>query len=324
MMDKKYNMSFTTGGLFYTESLKALEVYQEEQDWSETRKRILTENLIQARTQSTATRRVREICFRLEKLTDQQLQLLTTGAAQEQLYLLWVAVCKHHLLISDFVIKVLREKFLRMDFLLEPADYDIFFQEMAEWHNELEQLTSKIPLNEITLTCNPHYRYGGNKSDEELEVLLLADTMKEFISYGVGCIFGRYSLDKPGLILANQGETVQDYLSQIPKPTFEPDDDNIIPILDGEWFIDDIAGRFRRFLKITFGSDHYEENLKFLEKAISKDIRKYFLKDFYTDHVKRYKKRPIYWLFSSPKGGFNALIYMHRYCQDTVSIVLND
>lgn len=84
VMDKKYNMSFTTGGLFYTESLKALEVYQEEQDWSETRKRILTENLIQARTQSTATRRVREICFRLEKLTDQQLQLLTTGAAQEQ------------------------------------------------------------------------------------------------------------------------------------------------------------------------------------------------------------------------------------------------
>lgn len=151
MMDKKYNMSFTTGGLFYTESLKALEVYQKEQDWSETRKRILTENLIQARTQSTATRRVREICFRLEKLTDQQLRLLTTGTAQEQLYLLWVAVCKHHLLISDFVIKVLREKFLRMDFLLEPADYDIFFQEMAEWHNELEQLTdsTKAKLRQV-------------------------------------------------------------------------------------------------------------------------------------------------------------------------------
>jgi len=188
-----------------------------------------------------------------------------------------------------------------------------------------DELTPKVPLNEITLTCNPHYRYGGNKSDEELEVLLLADTMKEFISYGVGCMFGRYSLDKPGLILANQGETIEDYLKQIPKPTFEPDDDNVIPILDGEWFIDDIAGRFRKFLKITFGENHYEENLKFLEEAIGKDIRKYFLKNFYADHVKRYKKRPIYWLFSSPKGGFNALIYMHRYChQDTVSIVLND
>ncbi len=187
-----------------------------------------------------------------------------------------------------------------------------------------DKMTPEVPLNEITLTCNPHYRYGSNKSEEELEEMLLADTMKEFISYGIGCMLGRYSLDKPGLILANQGQTVQDFFFQIPKPTFEPDDDNVIPILDGEWFIDDIAGQFRKFLKITFGEDHYEENLKFLEKAIGKDIRKYFLKDFYNDHVKRYKKRPIYWLFSSPKGSFNALIYMHRYRPDTVSIVLND
>jgi type II restriction/modification system DNA methylase subunit YeeA len=77
-------------------------------------------------------------------------------------------------------------------------------------------------------------------------------------------------------------------------------------------------------LKVTFGEEHYEENLNFLEEAIGKDIRKYFLKDFYADHLKRYKKRPIYWLFSSPKGSFNALIYMHRYRTDTVSVVLND
>ncbi|MBW1938725.1 MAG: BREX-1 system adenine-specific DNA-methyltransferase PglX [Deltaproteobacteria bacterium] len=203
---------------------------------------------------------------------------------------------------------------------LEEENNSIFI----EAYGLQDELTPDVPLNEITLTCNPHYRYGGEKNEEKLEALLLADTMKELISYSVGCMFGRYSLDKPGLILANQGETVQDYLSQIPNPTFEPDDDNVIPILDGEWFIDDIAGRFRRFLKITFGEDHYEENLRFLEKAIGKDIRKYFLKDFYTNHVKRYKKRPIYWLFSSPKGGFNALIYMHRYRPDTVSIVLND
>ena len=75
---------------------------------------------------------------------------------------------------------------------------------------------------------------------------------------------------------------------------------------------------------MTFGEEHYEVNLQFLEEAIGKDIRKYFLKDFYTDHVKRYKKRPIYWLFSSPNGSFNALIYMHRYRPDTASIVLND
>jgi type II restriction/modification system DNA methylase subunit YeeA len=187
-----------------------------------------------------------------------------------------------------------------------------------------DELTPEVPLNEITLTCNPHYRYDHTKPEAELEALLLTDTMKEYISYAVGCMFGRYSLDKPGLILANQEETIADYLQQIPTPTFAPDEDNVIPILDGDWFIDDISDRFNKFLRTTFGDDHYAENLKFIETAIGKDIRKYFLKDFYSDHVKRYKKRPIYWLFSSPKGSFNALIYMHRYRPDTVSIVLND
>jgi len=187
-----------------------------------------------------------------------------------------------------------------------------------------DELTPDVPLEEITLTCNPHYRYSNNKTEEELEALLLADTMEEFISYAVGCIFGRYSLDKPGLILANQGETVEDYLKRIPDPTFMPDADNVIPILDGDWFTDDIVDRFCKFLRVTFGEEHYQENLAFIEKAIGKNVRKYFLKDFYADHVKRYKKRPIYWLFSSPKGSFNALIYMHRYTPDTVSIVLND
>ena len=187
-----------------------------------------------------------------------------------------------------------------------------------------DELTPEVPLSEITLTCNPHYRYNGDKSEEELEALLLADTMKEFISYAVGCMFGRYALDKPGLILANQGETIDDYLKQIPEPSFPADDDNVIPMLDGNWFTDDITERFYKFLRVTFGEEHYEENLEFIEQAIGKNIRKYFLKDFYNDHGKRYKKRPIYWLFSSPKGSFNALIYMHRYRPDTVSVVLND
>jgi type II restriction/modification system DNA methylase subunit YeeA len=187
-----------------------------------------------------------------------------------------------------------------------------------------DELTSKVPIDDITLTCNPHYRYKGNKSKEELEVLLLADSMKEFLSYAVGCMFGRYSLDKPGLILANQGETVEDYLQQIPKPSFTADEDNVIPILDQDWFSDDLTSSFSEFLKVTFGEENYEENLKFITDAIGKDIRKYFLKDFYKDHLKTYKKRPIYWLFSSPKGSFNALIYMHRYRPDTVSVILND
>lgn len=187
-----------------------------------------------------------------------------------------------------------------------------------------DELTPDVPLKEITLTCNPYYRYGNNKSDSELEDLLLADTMKELISYAVGCMFGRYSLDKPGLILANQGETYEDYCRLVPNSSFPADEDNAIPVLDGDWFSDDIVSRFRKFLRVAFGEEKYEENLRFIEAALGKDLRQYFLRDFYNDHVKRYKKRPIYWMFSSPDGSFNVLIYMHRYRPDTASIILSE
>jgi len=187
-----------------------------------------------------------------------------------------------------------------------------------------DELTPEVPIQEITLTCNPAYRYGVKGSEDDREARLRADTMAEFLSYAVGCMFGRYSLDEPGLILANQGETLEDYLTHIPDPTFIPDDDNVIPVLDGDWFPDDITERFRLFLRTTFGEVHFRENLKFIEDSLGKDMRKYFTKDFYSDHVKRYKKRPIYWIFSSPMGTFNALIYMHRYRADTVSVLLND
>ena len=211
-------------------------------------------------------------------------------------------------------------------------DMTLEMQKLEEENNRIfieaygfqNDMTPEVALREITLTCNPDYRYGKGKSEKELEAFLLADTMKELVSYSVGCMFGRYSLDKPGLILANQGETIENYLAKIPDPTFKPDDDNVIPIMDVDWFPDDIVERFKKFLKVTFGEKYYVENFEYIEKAIGKDIRKFFLKDFYTYHVKMYKKRPIYWMFSSPKGSFNALIYMHRYRPDTASIVLND
>ena len=184
------------------------------------------------------------------------------------------------------------------------------------------ELDEKVDLKRVTLTCNPHYRYGGDKIEAELEAQLLADTIAEFLSYAVGCMFGRYSLDMPGLVLANQGETLAEYLRQVPEPRFMPDEDNVIPLLDGEWFADDVTERFRTFLRVTFGEENYEENMAFIEQSLGKDVLKYFIKDFYTDHVKRYKKRPIYWLFASPKGTFSALIYLHRYRPDTVSVVL--
>ena len=115
-------------------------------------------------------------------------------------------------------------------------------------------------------------RFGSRtklqKASRNLKSLLLADTMREFISYAVGCMLGRYSLDKPGLILANQGETADDYRQEIPEPTFAPDEDNVIPLLDGDWFEDDITERFKEFLKVTFGTEHYEENLTFLENSL--------------------------------------------------------
>ena len=198
-----------------------------------------------------------------------------------------------------------------------------------------DELTPEVPLSEITLTCNPHYRYKGNKNEEELETLLLTDTIKEFISYAVGCMFGRYSPDKEGVILANQGETIDDFREKVPDASFMPDDDNIIPILEYEYFRDDIVSRFREFLKATFGAESLAENLEFIAGALSKSkkgggspekvIRDYFLKSFFKDHVKMYKKRPIYWLFTSGKGrGFNALVYMHRYNRETLAKMRTD
>lgn len=186
-----------------------------------------------------------------------------------------------------------------------------------------DELTPEVPIEEITLTCNPAYRYGVKGSTEDRETRLREDTMAEFLHYAVGCMFGRYSLDAPGLILANQGEGIEEYLDRVPEPTFFPDADNVIPVLDADWFADDIVTRAYEFLRVTFGKEHFRENLAFIETALGKDLRKWFTKDFYDYHVRRYKKRPIYWMFSSPKGSFNVLIYMHRYRPDTVSVVLN-
>lgn len=186
------------------------------------------------------------------------------------------------------------------------------------------ELTPDVPIEEITLTCNPAYSIGGIKSDGEREVELRARTVAEFLHYAVGCMFGRYSLDAPGLILANQGEGLADYLARIPEPSFLPDANNVIPLLDADWFPDDVTERFRKFLRVTFGEDRFRENLRFIEESLGKDIRRWFIKEFFDYHVRRYKKRPIYWLFASPRGSFQALIYMHRYRPDTVSVLLND
>lgn len=108
-----------------------------------------------------------------------------------------------------------------------------------------------------------------------------------------------------------------------PNSSFLPDKENLLPLMEGEWFADNINIRFREFLRVTFGEATFAGNLRFLEKALGKDLHKYFVRDFYKDHLQRYKKRPIYWLVSSPKGSFQALFYLHRYTRDTVNTLLN-
>ncbi|MCX6250334.1 MAG: BREX-1 system adenine-specific DNA-methyltransferase PglX [Bacteroidetes bacterium] len=193
-------------------------------------------------------------------------------------------------------------------------------------------LGDEVPAN---ITDKDINLYSSELEIKNNDIIFIpTEKIKQIISYSIGCLLGRFSLDKYGLVLANQEETFQDYLvnllgfstisSDAKELSFLPDEDNIIPVLDGEWFTDDVVGRFKIFLKAAFGEEHFEENLRYIEETIGKDIRKYFVKDFYNDHVKRYKKRPIYWMFSSPKGHFKALIYMHRYQPDLCSKLLND
>jgi hypothetical protein len=208
---------------------------------------------------------------------------------------------------------------------------------VAEAYGLHDEVLIDAPLHRVSLTRNVEFRYGQGKAATEYEALERADVVKEFVSYAVGCMFGRYSLDEPGLILADQGATLQDYLAKVSSATFMPDTDNVIPFVDDGWFDDDIVERFRKFLRTAFGAEYFEENLRFVEESLGvKTIRDYFIaksnpsgknvakSKFYDDHVKRYKTRPIYWMFSSPTGSFNALIYMHRYNPSTVSSVLNE
>ena len=193
-----------------------------------------------------------------------------------------------------------------------------------------DELTPEMPLNEITLTCNPAYRYGTKNDAEANETRLWADTMAEFVSYGIGCMMGRYSLDHAGLAFADAGGIGFDPSKY---ETFPADGAGIIPITDDEWFADDAATRFRTFLAATFGADKLQENLMFVAEALKpqgndtpdQKLRSYISRAFFKDHRRRYKNRPIYWLFSSGKTrAFEALVYLHRYNADTLAVMRTD
>lgn len=195
---------------------------------------------------------------------------------------------------------------------------------VAEAYGIEDDIPLDVPLERVSLKRNKAFAYP-KASPEERDKLFTLDLVKELISYAIGCMFGRYSLDEPGLILASQGETIDDFHAKVPDPSFEPDADNVIPMCEGDYFDDDIVVRFRRFIAVAFGSEHLEENIAYIEQVLGKSLRKYFLNDFYNDHVKMYSNRPIYWQYSSRadnKGAFKALVYLHRYTPSTTSTVL--
>jgi hypothetical protein len=147
--------------------------------------------------------------------------------------------------------------------------------------------------------------------------------MAAFLSYFVGCMMGRYSLDAPGLIIADPAHTLEQFFSKVGKPAnqlaFVPSEHGIIPVLDGEWFEGDIVARAHNFLRAVFGEATFEANLGFIDESLGKDLRKYFITDFYKNHLQTYRRRPIYWLFSSGKErAFQALVYLHRYHDGTL------
>ncbi|MBD5804525.1 N-6 DNA Methylase [Azoarcus sp. Aa7] len=188
-----------------------------------------------------------------------------------------------------------------------------------------DELTPDVPIEQITLTVNPAYRYGGKLTEEEQSIRFRQDTMEELVSYAIGCVMGRYSLDEPGLIYAhaeNVGFDVTRY------KTFPADADGIVPITDELWFEDDAANRVREFLRVTWGVEQLEQNMAFLANNLGakasetpiEAIRRYLAGAFFKDHLQTYKRRPIYWLFSSGKqGAFQALVYLHRYHEGTLA-----
>ena len=188
-----------------------------------------------------------------------------------------------------------------------------------------DELTPDIPVEQITLTVNPAYRYGGNISKEEQGTRFRQDTMAELVSYAIGCMMGRYSLDAPGLIYAHSRNVGFDATRYA---TFPADSDGLVPLTDSGWFDDDAANRLVEFVSVAWDTVHLEDNLAFLADNLaprrsesSRDtIRRYLCDKFFKDHLQTYKNRPIYWLFSSGKyKAFQCLVYLHRYNEGTLA-----
>lgn len=188
-----------------------------------------------------------------------------------------------------------------------------------------DELIPDVPIAQITLTVNPAYRYGGKLEVAEQLTRFRQNTMEELVSYAIGCMMGRYSLDVSGLIYAQSGNDAFDASKY---NRFPADDDGIMPLTDKEWYEDDAANRLFEFIAEAWEKTHLETNLRFLADNLSPKkaessrdtLRRYLCDRFFKDHLQTYKKRPIYWLFSSGKlKSFQCLVYLHRYNEGTLA-----
>ena len=221
--------------------------------------------------------------------------------------------------------------------LAQPGE-PLIANQFARWSAECERRFTRLKANEEGLNRIFARIYGMEGEvpvevpDDKVSVRRadLARDVRSLVSYGVGCLFGRYSAYKEGLVLADAQQTAEDFRAEVPGAGFLPDEDNVLPVLaevEDMNFRDDVVRSFRNWLSDTYGEDDLAENVQFIEGALGRDLRTYFAKDFYKDHCDTYQvtgsgKRPIYWMFSSPKGSFQALVYMHRMDADTVGLVL--
>ena len=215
------------------------------------------------------------------------------------------------------------EKFQQLHFNEEELN-----RQFIEIYGLQDELTPDVPLEEVTILQK------GEKDIVDGKIVWNEGAViKQLISYLVGCFMGRYSIDKPGLIIASQNQDLSSLgvkvegIANGATGRIEIDDDGVVPILAGEYFPDDMTVRIEQAIKLIFGEEHFQTNLRYIDEKLGKTLREYLFKDFFNDHIdgKMYQKRPIYWLFSSKmgdkkkKGYFKALVYMHRMESDTLS-----
>ena len=216
----------------------------------------------------------------------------------------------------------------------------------ADVYGLADEVEVDVPLSRVSLTYNPRFAFAPTKgtperSEEEYRWLHYQRSARELISWAIGVTMGRYSVDVPGLVLADQASSLDDFCARVAEPRLQPDDDGIIPVTGGA-FDDDASRRVKAVLRVVFGASDLGDNIEFLTRCLAvknssntaefvppvipadpeQALEDYMAKSFAVDHQKDYSGRPVYWSLESPKGAFRALIYLHRYTPDTIGQVL--